>query len=58
MAICAGCDRVHPWGAAVIGFVAGLTVLAWSAILVKAQIDDPLDAVAGMLDICFLKGLC
>ena len=47
VAICAGCNVIRPWGAAVVGVVAGMfyTLVSWA--MVKCQIDDPLDAVAG-----------
>ena len=48
MAICAGCNAVHTWGAAAIGLVAGIAYLAWSNIVLKVfRVDDPLDAFAG-----------
>eukprot|EP00057_Strongylocentrotus_purpuratus_P029558 XP_011684032.1 PREDICTED: putative ammonium transporter 1 [Strongylocentrotus purpuratus] len=46
VAICAGCDAVYPWGAAIIGAVAGATYMMWSALMVAVKVDDPLDAVA------------
>lgn len=46
VAICAGCDAVYPWGAAVIGMVSGATYMAWSSLMVSLKVDDPLDAVA------------
>ena len=47
VAICAGCNVVYPWGAAVIGTVAGMAYIAWSSAMVALKVDDPLDAVAG-----------
>ncbi|XP_033102659.1 putative ammonium transporter 1 [Anneissia japonica] len=46
VAICAGCDVVEPWGAFVIGFVAGMVFIVVSNLMLKFKIDDPLDAVA------------
>ncbi|XP_071509117.1 putative ammonium transporter 1 [Diadema antillarum] len=46
VAICAGCNVVHPWGAAIIGAVSGLTFIGWSCLMEKIRVDDPLDAVA------------
>ncbi len=47
MAICAGCNVMYMWGAAVVGVLAGLSYLFWSWLMVKMKIDDPLDAFAG-----------
>ena len=52
MAICAGCNTVYPWAGFVIGLVAGLVFMLWSFFIEKLKIDDPLDAVAGIV---FLK---
>ena len=49
MAICAGCNAVQPWAGFVIGLIAGLVYMVWSFVIVKFKIDDPLDAVAGMI---------
>ncbi|XP_071957029.1 putative ammonium transporter 1 [Antedon mediterranea] len=46
VSICAGCDSVSRWGAAVIGFVAGCLFILVSKLVLKVHIDDPLDAVA------------
>ncbi|CAH1780968.1 unnamed protein product [Owenia fusiformis] len=46
VSICAGCNVVYPWGAAVTGAIGGLTFLLWSHLILKCKIDDPLDAVA------------
>lgn len=48
VAICAGCNDYHPWSALVIGILGGAFYLACSWIVMKARIDDPLDAVAGL----------
>ena len=45
VSICAGCASVRPWASLIIGGVAGLVMIAWSNILVRLGIDDPLDAV-------------
>ncbi|EDO33264.1 predicted protein [Nematostella vectensis] len=44
VAICAGCDVVYPYGAFVIGILAGVTYILWSGALLKMKIDDPLDS--------------
>lgn len=46
VALCAGCNVVHPYAAFVIGVIAGIAYVAWSTLVVKLKIDDPLDAVA------------
>ena len=47
MALCAGCNAIHPYAAVVIGVIAGMAYVAWSTVVLKLKIDDPLDAVAG-----------
>ncbi|XP_022082672.1 putative ammonium transporter 1 [Acanthaster planci] len=46
VAICAGCNVLAPWGAAVVGIVSGAVYVLWSWLVCKLRIDDPLDAVA------------
>lgn len=46
VAICAGANTVYPWAAWVIGFIGGLVYKAWSKMVAKAGIDDPIDAAA------------
>jgi Amt family ammonium transporter len=46
VSICASCNRVHPWAAAVIGGIAALIMLAISWLMNRFEVDDPLDAVA------------
>eukprot|EP00127_Corallochytrium_limacisporum_P006295 Clim_evm6s225 gene=Clim_evmTU6s225 len=46
VAICAGVDSVYPWAAYVIGIVAGITEVIWANMVLKAGIDDPVEAVA------------
>ncbi|XP_072034506.1 putative ammonium transporter 1 isoform X2 [Amphiura filiformis] len=46
VAICAGCNAVAAWGAIIIGIISGFTYLAWSWLVLKCKVDDPLDAVA------------
>ncbi len=45
VAITAGCATVAPWGAMVIGIVAGWVYYFWSNLLVKLKIDDAVDAI-------------
>lgn len=46
VAICAGCNTVHPYAAFIIGLIAGGTYIMWSTMMLKMGIDDPIDAVA------------
>ncbi|XP_039274612.2 putative ammonium transporter 1 isoform X1 [Styela clava] len=46
VAMCAGCNDIYPWAACVIGSVAGMAFLSWHHLMLKMQVDDPLDAVA------------
>ncbi|NP_001161500.1 ammonium transporter-like protein [Saccoglossus kowalevskii] len=46
VAICAGCCCVYAWGAAIIGVLSGIIYIVVSWLVLKAGIDDPLDAVA------------
>ena len=47
VAICAGCNTVHPYAALIIGLIAGVAYMGWSIGMLKLRIDDPIDAVAG-----------
>ena len=49
MALCAGCNAVHPYAAFFIGIIAGMAYVGWSTLMIRLKIDDPLDAVAGEL---------
>uniref|UniRef100_T1JHB7 Ammonium transporter n=1 Tax=Strigamia maritima TaxID=126957 RepID=T1JHB7_STRMM len=46
VAICAGVDAVTMWGAALTGAVAGVVYLITHILVIKAKIDDPIDAIA------------
>ena len=46
VSVCAGCNGMHPWWAAVTASIAGIIYLIISDLMVKLRIDDPLDAVA------------
>lgn len=46
VAICAGCNVYEPYAACVVGTIAAIVYRAYSVLLVKLTIDDPLDAVA------------
>ena len=47
VALCAGCNAVHPYAAFIIGTIAGVAYVGWSTLMIRLKIDDPLDAVAG-----------
>ena len=47
VALCAGCNAVHPYAAFIIGIIAGMAYVAWSTLVLRLRVDDPLDAVAG-----------
>ena len=44
VSICSGADVVEPYGSLVIGAVSGLVFLGFSNLLMRLDIDDPLDA--------------
>ncbi|XP_027047257.1 putative ammonium transporter 1 [Pocillopora damicornis] len=46
VALCAGCNAIHPYAAFFIGIIAGMAYVGWSTLLIRLKIDDPLDAVA------------
>lgn len=46
VALCAGCNVVHPYAAFIIGVIAGMAYVAWSTAVLYFKVDDPLDAVA------------
>ena len=43
--ITAGCAVFDPWAAVVVGFLAGLVYLMSSSLLIRARIDDAVDAI-------------
>ena len=47
MSACAGCNVYHPWGAAILGFIAAIAYKITSWAVAAMKVDDPLDAVAG-----------
>jgi len=46
VALCAGCDSYEPWAALLVGCGAGVCFVGAHFGMLKAQLDDPLDAVA------------
>ncbi|BFZ15991.1 hypothetical protein BsWGS_19030 [Bradybaena similaris] len=63
VAICGGCDVYRPWGACIVGLIAGIGFNFTSWWVVKLKIDDPVDAVAvhfnggiwGVIAVAFLS---
>ncbi|CAG5130741.1 unnamed protein product, partial [Candidula unifasciata] len=63
VAICGGCDVFRPWGACIVGLVAGICFNFTSWWVAKLKIDDPVDAVAvhfsggiwGVISVAFLS---
>ena len=53
VALCAGCNQLKPWYAILIGFISGWAFIGWHHLMIKLKIDDPLDAVAGLLFFVF-----
>ena len=49
VSICAGCNTVEPFAAFITGLFAGMVFMLWSFVLEKLKVDDPLDAVAGII---------
>ena len=45
--MCATCNDLYPWAAAVIGSIAGSALIGWHYFVLYLKIDDPLDAIAG-----------
>lgn len=58
VAICGGCDVYRPWGACIVGLIAGIGYNFTSWWMVKLKIDDPVDAVAGLFLICIFHIEC
>jgi len=46
VAICANCDNMHTWAAAITGTVGGFCFFGIDKLLLRLKIDDPLSAVA------------
>ncbi len=47
VAVAGGAVGYNPWSAVVIGFIAALSFLLWSKLLIKLHIDDPVETAAG-----------
>jgi len=46
VSITAGAAVIDPFMSVVIGFVGGVVYVAWSTVMLKCKIDDPIDAIA------------
>ncbi|CAF0939761.1 unnamed protein product [Rotaria sordida] len=46
VAVAAGAVAYNPWSSVIIGFIASLSFLLWSKLLIKLQIDDPVETAA------------
>ncbi|CAF1250810.1 unnamed protein product [Adineta steineri] len=46
VAVAGGAVAYNPWSAVIIGFIAALSFLLWSKLLIKIQIDDPVETAA------------
>jgi len=47
VAVAGGAVGYNPWSAVVIGFIAALSFILWSKLLIKLRIDDPVETAAG-----------
>jgi len=47
VAVAGGAVAYNPWSAIIVGFIAALSFLLWSKLLLKLHIDDPVETAAG-----------
>ena len=40
----------NPWSAIIVGFIAALSFLLWSKLLIKLHVDDPVETAAGITE--------
>ena len=50
VAVAGGAVAYNPWSAVVIGFIAALSFLLWSKLLIKLRVDDPVETAAGKIE--------
>jgi ammonia channel protein AmtB len=50
VAVAGGAVAYNPWSAVVVGFIAALSFLLWSKLLLKLHIDDPVETAAGKIE--------
>lgn len=56
VAVAGGAVAYNPWSAVVVGFIAALSFLLWSKLLLKLHVDDPVETAAGKnIKTIFLK---
>ncbi len=47
VAVAGGAVAYNPWSAVIVGSIAALSFLIWSKLLLKLQVDDPVETAAG-----------
>lgn len=47
VAVAGGAVAYNPWSAIIVGFIAALSFLLWSKLLIKLHVDDPVETAAG-----------
>ena len=47
VAVAGGAVTYNPWSAIIVGFIAALSFLLWSKLLIKLHVDDPVETAAG-----------
>lgn len=47
VAVAGGAVAYNPWSAVVIGIIAAFSFLIWSKLLIRLQVDDPVETAAG-----------
>ena len=47
VAVAGGAVAYNPWSAIIVGAIAALSFLLWSKLILKLQIDDPVETAAG-----------
>ncbi|UJR33721.1 hypothetical protein I4U23_021149 [Adineta vaga] len=46
VAVAGGAVTYNPWSAIIVGFIAALSFLLWSKLLIKLRVDDPVETAA------------
>ncbi len=46
VSMCGGCNGYMPWAAILVGCLGGVCFVGWHFLMLRLQLDDPLDAVA------------
>ena len=50
VAVAGGAVTYNPWSAIIVGFIAALSFLLWSKLLIKLHVDDPVETAAGITE--------